>query len=510
MRHGIKSARTSATQVSVDGSNEFGSPLSLRQILPSARLTTSDDIVVTSIAPSAEQAVRGDMIVYRIGKDDPAKLVAQAMARGAGVILTEQLLPCPVPQCIVGDIELAMAAITANQLDRPDRKLLTIGVIGSAGKTTTSLLLSTLLKSSGVRVGFQTDLGTHDGIVQSTAPESLASSASLIQWLGEAVDAGANAVVVELSDDEARYGHYDSIEFDVLVVCGSAIGGNDFGPSGLQCALERLTDDGVVVSPADDPRAMQIIEEHDIKHVTYGVRKAADLTAKIIDHADGMTTLLVTHHDTTAVMETSLCGGAMAANHAAAVLVGLLLDQPLHEAVEKVSSLRSVPGRGQRLSRFGQASVVLDLGGTVDRVAASLRTFRSMKGAGRLWCVLAIDGGEQPEILARYGHLIERFADNCVVTSDPATRQSFLPASHAVLDGVEQCVAMRLVADRDRAIQWAMSEAGINDTILVITGQRHQTPLAARTELGELEKLVETAWTKSEDNDPKPKLKIFG
>ena len=59
--------------------------------------------------------------------------------------MTEQLLPCPLPQCIVGDMEVTLAEIAAQQTGRPDRQMLTIGVIGSAGKTTTSLLVSALL-----------------------------------------------------------------------------------------------------------------------------------------------------------------------------------------------------------------------------------------------------------------------------------------------------------------------------------------------------------------------------
>ncbi|MGB7328393.1 MAG: Mur ligase family protein [Rubripirellula sp.] len=510
MRHGINQTPSNATSDSARNQLEAGSPVSLRRTLPAGRLTVSEDVQISSVADSSATAKPGDLIVYRIGKDDPAKLVAQAMARGAAAILTEQLLPCPVPQCIVGDVDLAMASITAELLGRPDRKVLTIGVIGSAGKTTTSLLLSTLLRASGVRAGFQTDLGTHDGVVQVTAPESLSSGSELVTWIGEAADAGSQAVVVELSDDEARYGHYDSIEFDMVVVTGSAISGNDFGPNGLACVLERLADDGVVVAPADDPRAMRVIEEHDVRYVSYGVRKAADVTAKIIDHAGGMTTLLVTYHDTTAVMETSLCGGAMAANHAAAIAVGLLLDQPLYEAIEKISTLRTVPGRGQRLARYGHASVVMDVAGTPERAAASLRTFRGMKGAGRLWCVMAVDCGEQPEILAHYGNLIERFADQAIVTAQPGTRKSFMPASHAVLDGVEKCAVMRLVADRSRAIKWAISEAGPNDTILVMTGERNQTAKAGRTDLQKLEKMIEGEWDKADEANPKPTLKIFG
>jgi len=489
--------------------------LSLRRVLPAARFACGDDVRVRSIADSPATAAPGDLIVYRIGQDDPVRVVAAALARGASGILSEQLLPCPLPQCIVGDVELAIAKITAEQLQRPDRKLLTIGVVGSAGKTSTALLLSTLLRASGIRVGYQTDLGSCDGCVQTTAPEPLPHGAKLVQWLAEADDAGACVAVIELSADQARYGHYDAIELDMVVVTGASVGNGDFGPSGLQCVLERMAEDGVIIAPVDDPRAMRVIQEQSLPVVSYGVRKHADVTAKIIDQSGGMSTLLVTHQDTTAVMETSLCGGAMAANHAAATAVGLLLNQPLPEILERLGQLRSIPGRGQRLTRPGRPTVVVDVGGTPERVATALRTFRSMKSAGRLWCIQAIDPGEQPEVLAHYGNLIERFADRAIVTCQPHAKAAFLAGTHAVLDGVEQCAALRCVADQTRAIQWAISEAGPRDTILVITGRANRTPREQRADLQRIEAMVHEAWgpelaEESGGTNQPPVLKVYG
>ena len=487
---------------------------SLRRMLSGSRFLCGDDVVFSSIAESAELADQGDLVVYRIGQDCPSKLVADALARGAAGILTEQVLPCPLPQCIVGDIELAMARITAEQLGHPDRKLLTVGVIGSAGKTSTSLLVSSLLRASGVRTAYQTDLGECDGVIQSTATQSLPVGAPLVQWVGEASDAECKAAIIELANDDARHGHYEAIEFDLVIVTGSATCSGDFGPSGLQCVLDRLVPGGVVIAPSDDAKATRVIRDSGARLLTYGVRKGADVTAKIIDQSGGMTTSLITHQDTTAVMETSLCGPAMAANQAAAVLVGLLIGEPLQEVVEKLSQLRSLPGRGQRVEGFDQATVVLDAGGSPDRAATALRTFRSMKSPGRMWCVLAIDGNDSPELQARYGSLLERFADNAIVTSRAEAKASFLSASHAVLDGVEKCASFRLVADRRRAIEWAVSEARPGDTILFITGERNQTATEQRSDIERISGWIDSArkaGAKADNAENNPvKLSIFG
>lgn len=477
-----------------------GNVHSLRRIVTTARFFADSDIEFTSVAQSAATARSGELVVYRIGEDCPSRLVAEAMARGAAGILSEHVLPCPLPQCIVGDVNLALADITAQQLGHPDRKLLTIGVVGSAGKTTTSLLLATLFRGNGIRTAYQTDLGDSDGIVQSTSTEELPTGAPLVQWIGEAHDSGCSAAIIECSDDALRHGAYDSIRFDLLIVTGSASGRSDYGESGLQCALDRMVSGGVVIAPLDDPSSMRMIGDSGVRNVTYGVRRSADVTAKIIEQDSGMTTLLMTHENTTVVMESSLCGAAMAANLAAATAVGLLIDKPLHEIVERLSELRSVPGCGQRMSRQGQATVIVDRGGTPERVAAALRTHRSMKGAGRLWCMLAIDAGESPQRLADYGNLIERFADHAIIASAPESKPKFLAASHAVLDGVKHCAAVRLVADRQRAIQWAMSEADPRDTILVLGGCSGNSPHSRRAEIERLTQFISTEQQAIEDS----------
>jgi UDP-N-acetylmuramoyl-L-alanyl-D-glutamate--2,6-diaminopimelate ligase len=474
----------------LDGSDEAGE-LCLERVLRSARFFGCDRLKIRAVASSAETAQPGELVVYRTGQDCPARLVAEALARGAAGILTEQLLPCPLPQCIVGDVESTLAQITAHQLGRPDRGLLTIGVVGSAGKTTTSLLIASLLRSSGIRAAYQTDLGDSDGVVASTADQPVPGHAELVRWIDEARDSGSRAAVIELSESEVRHGAYQAIEFDLLVVTGSKTEQADYGESALQCALERLAAGGVVLAPADDPAAMRVVRDAGVRSLSYGIRQAADVTATMIEQADGATTLLISHDDLTSVMETRLCGAAMAANHAAAAAVGLLVGQPLTQITERLGRLHEVPGRGQRLSQPGHATVVLDEGGSPQRVAAAMQTQAAMRQVGRLWCVVAIDADDRPERLARYGNLAERFADQAIITCRPDSKRRFLAAAHGVLDGVEQCAAMRLVADHGRAVRWAIAAAEPNDTILVVGGFSAASPRRRRAAIEDLTRLVQ-------------------
>ena len=205
-----------------------------------------------------------------------------------------------------------------------------------------------------------------------------------------------------------------------------------------------------------------------------------------------MTTLMLSHDHVTAVMESSLCGAAMATNHAAAAAVGVLIDTPMHEVAEQLSSLRAVPGCGQRIAGFDQPTVILDRAGTAERAATTLRTYRSMKSGGKLWCILAVDDNDTPEQLADYGNLLERFCDHGIVTTTAKSKPRFLATAHAVMDGVEKCAALRLVADRQRAISWAIAEAGSADTIVVLAGFEGQTPHERRDEIERMKHFIES------------------
>jgi UDP-N-acetylmuramoyl-L-alanyl-D-glutamate--2,6-diaminopimelate ligase len=479
--------------------------VSMKQIFPGNEIVCGDDLLFSGVAEGIDSVQPGNLIVYRIGQNDPMKVIAAAMARGAAGILSEQMLPCPLPQCIVPDVDSALTTVHAALLGRPDEKLLTIGVAGSAGKTTTSLMISSLLRGASTRTAFQTDLGDCDGVVQSTPETAVPSGRELVQWLAEAVDGECQAAVMEINDNDARQGKYDSVQFDILVITGKASLSSDFGPSGLQCMLENVTSGGVVVASNDDEKALQTIRDAGCRVLTYSVEKRSDVSARVVEQSGGMMTMMVTESDTTALLETPLCGAANAANLAAAAAVGVLMNQSVHQIVQSLSGLRSVPGRGQRLVDFNHANVVLDVAGTPARAAAAMKTARHMKANGQLWCVLAIDENDSADTLATYGQLMERYSNKAVVTCHRSMKSSFLAASHGVLDGVEHCAAMRLVADPRRAVEWALGEAGPNDTVLVLGGVKTTNAHQQRTELKRVAEWVQTHRDSCEQQDASSK-----
>ncbi|MEM0927567.1 MAG: Mur ligase family protein, partial [Planctomycetota bacterium] len=327
---------TDLKEIADDGTSVY----SLAELLPQGRFFGCEDLTFSSIAEDPEHCGMGELVLCRTGVGDPNQIIAAALAGGAAGILTEQLLPCPLPQCIVGDIDRALASLASTTNHRPDTRLLTIGVLGASGKTSTCLLISTLTTASGLRTAYQCDLGSHEGVIASTPAVPTPKGAGLVEWLAEAADCCSKLAVIEVDETDARHGHYDEIEFDLLVVTQRDSKEGDFGPSALQSVTDRLAGSGVVVINATDATSKRWLQQHDVSFVTYGISHGCDYAALPINHDGGVSTLMLAAGQTNAVMETNLCGLAMARNIAAASAVGGLLGYSPDVIAQRLERLR--------------------------------------------------------------------------------------------------------------------------------------------------------------------------
>jgi UDP-N-acetylmuramoyl-L-alanyl-D-glutamate--2,6-diaminopimelate ligase len=452
--------------------------VSLRELLPNSRFVGGEDVAVSRLVREADQCQPGDLLAILSHCDDPTEAGCQAMARGAVGLITEQLLPVPLPQCIVRDADRAAAHVCDALFDQPADDLLVIGVVGGHGKTTTALLVSNLLRSQGIRTAYDTDLGQCDGIVQSTPSTRLPNVSATCEFMADARDAGSTIAVVELSDRLVRSAAFDHLAFDVLILTG---GGSKRPLDGFcgtieDLALARLKEGGAAIVNGDCAVAMAAVDHAGVPSLTFAMRGEADVTAKIFDQQPGETTLVITAGEVTTVLESNLTGPAMASCQLAAVATGLLMEMPIEKAISATSSLRIVPGRMQRFAQYEKATVVLDACGSSTRLAAVLRGLRRELNGGRLWVVASGNAEADPAEIAAMGRIAEKFADRAIVTIESQYKGDFLRLAHSWLDGVQKTARPRLIADRESAIQWALAQADSRDTILIAGGWSNVSP----------------------------------
>ena len=88
-------------------------------------------------------------------KTDGHQYVEQAVANGATMILAQHRVELPetVTILITGNTRQALAVAAANFYGHPSRKIHTVGITGTNGKTTTSHIIQAILEKWGKKTG---------------------------------------------------------------------------------------------------------------------------------------------------------------------------------------------------------------------------------------------------------------------------------------------------------------------------------------------------------------------
>jgi len=130
---------------------------------------------------SRKKSMEGSLFICITGAVfDGHVYAADVAAKGAKVLVVSKEVELPkdadVTVILVENTRYAMAHISAAWFDHPARKLTTIGITGTKGKTTTAYLVKSILENAGRKVGL---VGTIESIIGdlhipavNTTPES--------------------------------------------------------------------------------------------------------------------------------------------------------------------------------------------------------------------------------------------------------------------------------------------------------------------------------------------------
>ena len=146
-------------------------------------LQGSMDTEVTDVIYDSRKVTEGTMFVCMVGAvTDGHKYIPDAVEKGAGVIVAEREEACKgvppeVTVILVESARHALAYLSAAYFDYPAKKLTTIGLTGTKGKTTTTYIIQDVLRQAGRKAGLigtiATVIGETSIPARNTTPESL-------------------------------------------------------------------------------------------------------------------------------------------------------------------------------------------------------------------------------------------------------------------------------------------------------------------------------------------------
>ena len=458
---------------------------------------------LTGIADDSRRVEPGNLFVAVRGlRTDGHEFLGQAIERGATAVAVEEQAregagDISVPRLVVDRGAATLASAAAWWFGDPSRELLTVGVTGTNGKTTTSFLAAAGLAGAGFATGLIGTVGIRigDTLIRNEEPNTTPGALDLQRILREMVDAGEQAVVIETSSHGLAADRVASVGYDGAIFTNLSHEHLDFHGTfdayrwAKVSLFERLPQrakggrPGVGVINADDAHANTFIDATrgaKALPVTYGERPESDIRLIGIKSKVSRSRLRVFVGGATRVLDLQLPGKFNA--HNAMAVLGLAhgwgLD--LDGVSNSLEAVKGVPGRMERVDLGQPFMVVVDYAHTSASLDAALRELQPLAATGR--GVISVFGASGERDVGKrplMGEAAARRSSLVIVTEDDSRGEDPPSIFDAVAQGAESVGKRRgedllVIADRREAIAEAFRRAKPGDIVL-LAGKGHET-----------------------------------
>jgi UDP-N-acetylmuramoyl-L-alanyl-D-glutamate--2,6-diaminopimelate ligase len=491
--------------------------ISLREALPKARFIAGDDIQASSCSADWRACQAGDLFVaLTTADDDGHEHVREAIERGATAVLAERLVPSSVPQILVKDSRVALGRVCQALAGNPSRDLCTIGITGSAGKTVTAMLVASIFEAAGEAAGVMSSIGHSDSIAQQAAMGGTPTTAEFASWLARMQAAGCQSAVLELSSVALAERRVSGIELDAAVLTNiQNVQLHEHNRAAAYQKIKRrifrmLKDEGTAIVNADDHRCRNLLAEIEGACLTYALHAEADVTANVLERFISEQTFMISAGNDAAPVRTRIIGDQHVSNCLAAAAVGLSAGIDLETIVRGLEAVDRVPGRMERLECGQPFGVFVDIADSPERLTLAIKTIRQVT-RGRVFVVFGPQAETDGPHRAMLGRVLERGAQVPIITNDEPGQGRQFRGAHDVLDGFERPAKAEVIPNREKAIQFALAQAGEGDAVLIAGRGDRTADLARGPRLyDDREVACEWLYRRDEPAIARPRFRVVG
>jgi UDP-N-acetylmuramoyl-L-alanyl-D-glutamate--2,6-diaminopimelate ligase len=428
---------------------------------------------VVDIAYRSERCGPGSLFCCLPGSNaDGHDFAPAAVANGAVALLVERELPAlAVPQIVCDDARAGMALLADALYGHPSLGLDVVGVTGTNGKTTTTLLLAAILDAAQRPCGLLGTVERRIGGRREAAGLTTPEAPDLQRALRSMIEAGDEACAMEASSIAIAQRRLVATQF-------SAVGFTNLSQDHLDFHRDLEDYFAAKASLFDGrfPRAVNADDAYGRRigaELRFGVETAtADVYCEAYELRPDRTELFVRTPDGALSLEPRLRGRFNVDNVLCAVTLALLLDAPLGAIEYAVAATGAPPGRFEPVEAGQGFGVIVDYAHTPAGIAAVLASARPLT-SGRLLCVFGAGGDRDQAKRPLMGAAAEAGADRLYVTSDNSRSEPSEQIVGQILAGLERAADALVEQDRRRAIALALEDAEQGDLVLIL-GKGHE------------------------------------
>jgi UDP-N-acetylmuramoyl-L-alanyl-D-glutamate--2,6-diaminopimelate ligase len=446
----------------------------------------------------------GNLFVAMKGEStDGNRYIDAAIQAGAIAVVTDsakEAARANVAWARVAHGRRALATTSANFYGHPAGKLRISGVTGTNGKTTTTFLLSQVLRFLGR--GEVVLIGTveyHFAREIIPAPHTTPESLELNRIFAKATNPklgkhAASEAVMEVSSHALHQERVYGIPFDVALFTNLTRDHLDYHHSMEEYfASKRMLFTGCGTAPprvavinTDDAYGRELAEfarPQKSEVLTYGLTSGAFRAEEIHTSPQGTNFRFQTPYGA-AEIRSQLVGKVNVYNMLAAATAAMARGGDLNSVAQALGQAKSAPGRFERVDCGQSFSVVVDYAHTDDalrNVTAVARDFvAAQKKLGRVITLFGCGGDRDRTKRPLMGAAAGEGSDFVVLTSDNPRSEDPLAIISDALPGLKHTETPYIVEpDRRKAIGLALSAAQPHD-IVIIAGKGHEKTQTTR------------------------------
>ena len=447
-------------------------------------------VKVVRVVADSKKVKPGDTFLAFPGEQgDGRKYIEHAIAAGANAVIWEAEgydwnSKWAIPNLAVPSLRMLAGVIASYVGGEPSRKLWTIGVTGTNGKTSCAHWLACSLSAVNKKTAIIGTLG--NGFCGELTPtaNTTPDPVSVQSLIKEYLEQGAQCVAMEVSSHGLVQGRVNGVAFDVALLTNLSRDHLDyhgsmesyaqakaglFDWSGLKYAVLNL----------DDPFGMALLETIDrtkVKVVGYGIGKG-DVSGQNLRVSAAGLELDVQSSWGNGKIKSNLLGAFNASNLLGVLTTLLVSGVDFDAALQQLNKVVPVSGRMQRLGGDNKPLVIVDYAHTPDALEKVLMTLREViSGSGnvaqaKLICVFGCGGDRDKGKRPMMGEIATRLADQVIITSDNPRGENAREIIEAIAEGAQ--ANFRIEEDRSAAIYDAITSAQAGDVVL-IAGKGHE------------------------------------
>lgn len=387
-----------------------------------------------------------------------------------------------IPETVLLQYHSGKSKLAALRFGNPSRNLTVIGITGTKGKSTTANFVWSVLQKNGIQTGLVGTANIRIGETEyaNTSHMTMPGPFEMQQWFRKMIDAGCEAVVLEVTSEGIKQHRHENIDFNIGLFTNLSpehLPSHNNSFDEYKATKKRFFTDinapETIIVNIDNQHSEYYLECGAITKKTTSLENNGDINADIISITSEKTDFKVDGY----TFSIGIGGNKNVENALLAVAIGKEFNLNNDQIQSGFSALSVIPGRMERIDEGQDFDVFVDY--AHEELSMTFLTQmgkEATKEKGKSIVLLGAEGGgRDPRKRAIMGKIAAQNSDIVIVSNVDPYEDDPTPICEEIAISSEKNGKIRgenlfVIEDRRSGIAKAL-ELATKDDIVFITGK---------------------------------------